>query len=85
MEAVREFDWPRAPVRVWAAGEALAMRSIRRYLRDDRALPRDHYQVVGYWRDRLSEDQAIEAHLEAQRKARAAGASDDQVDDAGLY
>jgi NADPH-dependent ferric siderophore reductase len=84
-QAVRDFDWGPSPVRVWAAGESLAMRSIRRHLRDERGLPRDRFQVVGYWRDRLSEDQAIDAHLEAQRAARAAGASEDEIDDAGLY
>jgi NADPH-dependent ferric siderophore reductase len=84
-EVVRELEWPRSPVQVWAAGEALAMRSVRRFVRDELALPRDAYRVVGYWRDRLSEDQAIEAHLAAQAAARAAGATDDEIDDAGLY
>jgi NADPH-dependent ferric siderophore reductase len=83
--AVLGYRWPKAPVRVWAAGEALAMRAIRRHLRDELGLPRERYQVVGYWRDRLNEDQAIEKHLEAQRRARAAGASEDEIDDAGLY
>jgi NADPH-dependent ferric siderophore reductase len=83
--AVLGYRWPHAPVRVWAGGEALAMRAIRRHLRDELGMPRERYQVVGYWRNRLSEDQAIETHLEAQRIARAAGASEDEIDDAGLY
>jgi NADPH-dependent ferric siderophore reductase len=83
--AMRGFDWPSSPVQVWAAGEALAMRALRRMVRDELGLPRERYQVVGYWRDRLSEDQAIEAHYEAQRAAQAAGASADEIDDAGLY
>jgi NADPH-dependent ferric siderophore reductase len=82
---VRSFAWPSEPVQVWAAGESLAMRAIRRFLRDDRGLPRERYQVVGYWRDRLSEDEAIEAHLAAQEAARTAGASEDELEDAGIY
>jgi NADPH-dependent ferric siderophore reductase len=85
VDAVSAYELSRAPVRVWAAGEALAMRAIRRRLRDEVGLPRDRYRVVGYWRDRLSEDQAIETHLKAQESARAAGASEDEIDDAGLY
>ncbi len=69
-QAVLDLDWPPSPVQVWAAGEALGMRAIRRHLRDDLALPHDRYQVVGYWRDRLTEDEAIEVHLAAQEGAR---------------
>jgi NADPH-dependent ferric siderophore reductase len=85
VHAVRELPWPGEPVQVWAAGEALAMRAIRRFLRDDVGLPRERYQVVGYWRDELSEDQAIEAHLAAQEAARVAGRSEAEIEDAGLY
>jgi NADPH-dependent ferric siderophore reductase len=85
VDAARSWDWSLVPARVWAAGEALAMRAIRRHLRDVLGLPRERYQVVGYWRQRLSEEQAIETHLAAQSAARAAGASEDEVDDAGLY
>jgi NADPH-dependent ferric siderophore reductase len=83
--AVAAYDWPREPVQVWAAGEALAMRAIRRHVRDELRLPRERYQVVGYWRDRLSEDQAIETHLAAQQAARDAGGSEAEIEDAGLY
>jgi NADPH-dependent ferric siderophore reductase len=85
VQAARAFDWSRAQVQVWAAGEALAMRAMRRLVRDEVGLPRHRYQVVGYWRDRLSEDEAIEAHFRAQDAARAWGASEDEIDDAGLY
>jgi NADPH-dependent ferric siderophore reductase len=37
-------------VRVWAAGEAAAMQRIRRYLFDERDLPRRHAVVRGYWK-----------------------------------
>ncbi|MQA74231.1 MAG: siderophore-interacting protein [Solirubrobacterales bacterium] len=85
VEAMRALAWPPETPRVWAAGEALAMRAIRRHLRDELGLARDRFQVVGYWRDSLSEDEAIEAHLAAQEAARGAGASEAEVDDAGLY
>jgi NADPH-dependent ferric siderophore reductase len=37
-------------VRVWAAGEAAAMHSIRRYLFEDRSVPRAQATVRGYWK-----------------------------------
>jgi len=37
-------------VRVWAAGEAAAMQRIRRYLLEDRRLPRAQTWVRGYWK-----------------------------------
>jgi NADPH-dependent ferric siderophore reductase len=41
--------------RVWAAGEAAAMHRLRRHLFDERALPRAHAVVRGYWKvDRCS-------------------------------
>jgi NADPH-dependent ferric siderophore reductase len=85
VDAVLSYDWPAEPVRVWAAGESFAMRAIRRHVRDEIGVPHDLFRVVGYWRERLTEDQAIETHLEAQRVARDRGASDDEIHDAGLY
>jgi NADPH-dependent ferric siderophore reductase len=85
VEAVHQYAWDSEDVQVWAAGEALAMRAIRRHLRDQLGLPHERFQVVGYWRDRLSEDQAIDAHYAAQEAARRAGASEHEIDDAGLY
>lgn len=85
VRAVTGLAWPAGRVEVWAAGEALAMRSLRRYLRDDLRLDRDRFHIMGYWRYRLDEDEAVEAHLAAQDAARAAGASDNAVEDAGLY
>lgn len=37
---------------VWVAGEAGELRAARQYLRHERAIPRDRYKVIGYWRDR---------------------------------
>lgn len=35
---------------VWAAGEAAAMQRIRRYLFDERAVPRNRTTIRGYWK-----------------------------------
>lgn len=40
---------------VWVAGEAGALRDARRYLRHERGLTPDRYDVIGYWRDRQEE------------------------------
>jgi NADPH-dependent ferric siderophore reductase len=47
--AVRDVELPDG-VRVWAAGEAAAVQRIRRYLFDDRGLPRTQTSVRGYWK-----------------------------------
>lgn len=70
---------------LWAAGEAGTMRAIRRYLRDELGLPRGAFQVSGYWREHLSEDEAIVADQNATQAARAAGQSDAAIEDAGIY
>jgi hypothetical protein len=61
------------------------MKSIRRYLRDERRLDRAAFQVSGYWRHRLSEDEALAAHHRAVEAATAAGASPVEIEDAGVY
>ncbi|MDQ3760125.1 MAG: siderophore-interacting protein [Actinomycetota bacterium] len=85
VRAVTGLAWPPGRVDVWAAGEALTMRALRRYLRDELRLDRDRFRVTGYWRHRLTEDKARATHLAAQDAARAAGASDNEVEDAGIY
>jgi NADPH-dependent ferric siderophore reductase len=53
--AIREADLTPG-VRVWAAGEAAAMQRIRRYLFEERALPRSQAWVRGYWKHGRSGD-----------------------------
>lgn len=51
--AVRALEWRAddvSAVFAWAAGEAGAVRDIRRYLSRERALPRTRMSVNGYWR-----------------------------------
>ncbi|CCQ17860.1 Siderophore-interacting protein [Rhodococcus sp. AW25M09] len=48
--AVRTAPWWEGAVFVWVAGESTALKGIRRYLREDRALPPEMVDVTGYWR-----------------------------------
>ena len=48
----------------WAAGEAVAMKEVRRVLLEDHALPRENVKVTGYWR-REQPDFDYDAPLEA--------------------
>jgi NADPH-dependent ferric siderophore reductase len=47
--AVRDADLA-AETRVWVAGEAAAVQRIRRYLFDERGIPRAQAAVRGYWK-----------------------------------
>lgn len=48
--AVRAADWWPGSCYAFVAGEALAIKAIRRFLRNDRGVPPEHLEVVGYWR-----------------------------------
>ncbi|MFD9907297.1 siderophore-interacting protein [Streptomyces sp. NPDC059063] len=48
--AVRELPWPAGAVHAWVAGEAAVVRALRRYLRQERGLPREAVHATGYWR-----------------------------------
>ncbi|WP_415975568.1 SIP domain-containing protein [Rhodococcus sp. 077-4] len=48
--AVRASAWWDGTVFAWVAGESTALKGIRRYLREDRALPPEMVDVTGYWR-----------------------------------
>lgn len=50
MDAVRAGRWPTGQVYAWAAGEASLLRPVRRFLRDEKGVDRDHLDVAGYWR-----------------------------------
>ncbi|MYS86088.1 siderophore-interacting protein [Embleya scabrispora] len=49
-DAVCEFPWPDGTVYAWVAGEALTVRTIRRYLRNERGMNRHTLHAAGYWR-----------------------------------
>ncbi|MDF2807064.1 MAG: hypothetical protein K0S43_2010 [Cellulosimicrobium sp.] len=48
-EAVRALAWWPGQVYAWAASESRALLPVRRYLTRERAVPRTHVDVTGYW------------------------------------
>jgi len=54
VDAVRDLELPDGPGRAWGGGEALAMRDVRRHLKDERGLPGEDTQILGYWKHRTT-------------------------------
>lgn len=50
VEAVRGMPWPAGRTQPFVHGEAGFVATLRRYLRIDRAVPREDLSVSGYWR-----------------------------------
>ncbi|MFD7380180.1 SIP domain-containing protein [Streptomyces anulatus] len=48
--AVRSMEWLPGTVYVWAAGEAVSLKGIRRHLNVERGVPRERTDITGYWR-----------------------------------
>ncbi|MGZ9928656.1 SIP domain-containing protein [Streptomyces sp. NC-S4] len=48
--AVRDMEWLPGTVFVWAAGEAVTLKGIRRHLSVERGVPRERTHITGYWR-----------------------------------
>ncbi|MGI6854394.1 DUF2218 domain-containing protein [Mesorhizobium sp. 1B3] len=59
-DAVRSVEWPRdeRSVFAWAGCEHRDFVAIRRYLRQERAMPRDRHLVAAYWRRGAAGDEA---------------------------
>lgn len=49
-DALREVVLPEGDGFAWAAGEASAIREVRRYLRDARGIPDGRMRMTGYWK-----------------------------------
>ncbi|MEV6396661.1 SIP domain-containing protein [Streptomyces sp. NPDC051907] len=49
-QAVRALEWLPGTVFAWVAGEAMALKGIRRHLAAERLVPREHTHITGYWR-----------------------------------
>jgi NADPH-dependent ferric siderophore reductase len=49
-EAVRQLEIPSGAVFVWAAGEASAIRALRRHLLGERGIPVERTRMTGYWK-----------------------------------
>ncbi|MFE9674070.1 siderophore-interacting protein [Streptomyces sp. NPDC006259] len=57
-ETVRAATLPDGEGFAWIAGEAGLVRRIRRHLVDDRGLPKSRIEFSGYWRLKLTQDDA---------------------------
>ena len=56
VDAVRDARLPDGAVFAWVAGEASAVRAIRRHLVEERGVPRTQVAFTGYWRLDLTQD-----------------------------
>lgn len=61
---VRELAWLEGQVAVWAACEFNSMRALRKYLKQEQDIPRDHLYISSYWKIGQSED----GHKAAKRR-----------------
>ena len=74
-EAVRAAALPSGSPYVWLAGEAGAVRAVRRHLVEERGYDRRSIDFAGYWRRRLAQDDAPtpEDLAEARERLETAG------------
>ncbi|AXE83053.1 siderophore-interacting protein [Streptomyces atratus] len=71
-DAVRSAELPAGSGAAWLAGEAGAVRALRRHLVEERGLPRAAVEFSGYWRASLTQDDAPTEEDLAWAKERAA-------------
>ncbi|MEU6238588.1 siderophore-interacting protein [Kitasatospora sp. NPDC047058] len=69
--AVRAAELPAGTPFAWLAGEASAIRALRRHLVGERGLAKTSVEFAGYWRHRLGQDDAPTAEdlADAQEKS----------------
>lgn len=67
VDAVRTAELPEGPVFAWLAGEASAVRALRRHLVGERRVARRAVSFTGYWRlDRTQDDAPSEEEVAEQ-------------------
>nr|WP_188296427.1 SIP domain-containing protein [Streptomyces sp. CBMA156] len=71
--AVRSAGLPAGRPFAWLAGEAGAVRALRRHLVEERGVPKASIDFTGYWRHRLTQDDAPTAEDLADAQERLAG------------
>ncbi|MFG2774237.1 siderophore-interacting protein [Streptomyces sp. NPDC048350] len=78
VDAVRRATLPPGKPYAWLAGEAGAVRALRRHLVEERGYDRRAVDFTGYWRHRLTQDDAPtpEDLAEARERLKAAGGGD---------
>lgn len=59
VDAVRAAELPEGRAKAWAAGESLVVRAVREHLRDERGLPRETIDAIGYWRHRKTPEDVV--------------------------
>ncbi|NUS82338.1 MAG: siderophore-interacting protein [Streptomyces sp.] len=74
LDAVRSAAFPPGSVFAWLAGEAGAVRSLRRHLLDERGIDRRSVDFTGYWRLKLTQDDAPTEEDLAEARERLADA-----------
>jgi NADPH-dependent ferric siderophore reductase len=73
VDAVREMPALAGATVAWLAGEASAVRALRRYLVDERGLAKRSVEFSGYWRRDLTQDDAPTPADLAEAQERLAG------------
>ncbi|MFE7563271.1 siderophore-interacting protein [Kitasatospora sp. NPDC057500] len=70
VEALAAADLPAGTPFAWLAGEASAVRALRRHLVEERGVPKASVEFSGYWRHRCTQDDAPTAEdmADAQEK-----------------
>lgn len=69
-DAIRAAEWWDGTVFAWVAGETLTLTPIRRWLRQEKGLPKEQVEVTGYWRRQevvVSEEDAGVQDLDATK------------------
>ncbi len=74
VHAVRDAEFPRGSVFAWLGGESGAVRALRRHLVDDRGVDKRSIDFTGYWRLRLTQDDAPTEEDLAEARERLADA-----------
>jgi NADPH-dependent ferric siderophore reductase len=67
LDAVRAAALPAGPAFAWVAGEASAVRALRRHLVGERGIPLGQVAFCGYWRSRRSQDDELTEEDAAER------------------
>lgn len=52
VETVQQIHWWDGDPFVWVAGEANAIKPLRRWFKNEKSIPREHTDISGYWRQR---------------------------------
>lgn len=82
LRAVRDTDFPPGEVHARVAGEAGAVRAIRRHLVEERGVPKRAVDFSGYWRLRLTQDDAPTEDDLAEARERLSAAEEEAAVDA---